>query len=143
MRQILLSLLIGVAAMSAAPAQDAARTPASGSAERTLLLDTARAPAEQKLHQQIQLDVQQLKVSGDWAFLHARLQNAGGKPVDYAGTEFAEAAEQGFKSKTYAALLRRNGEHWDVTTYVIGPTDPAWLGWSDQFGAPSVLFEGE
>ena len=129
--------------MSASSAQDAARTPATGSAERTQLIDAARAPAEQKLHKPVQFVVDICKISGDWGFLKAHLQNPGGTPFDYDGTEFAEAAEQGGKSKTYAALLRRNGERWDVAAYVIGPTDPAWLGWTDAYGAPAVLFQGD
>ena len=118
----------------------AASSPAAGSAERRAILDAARRPAEARLHQDIQFHVHQLNVTDGWAFLHAQMQRRGGRPVDFSGTPDAEAALNGGKSNSFAALLRRQAERWRVVAFVVGPTDVAWAGWSQEYNAPPELF---
>lgn len=136
---IFTTLLMSVTAMNANHAQSAVQSPAAGSAERKVLLDAARTPLEQRLHQPVLFVVDQLNTSGDWAFLQAHMQGAGGKPLDYAGTEYAEAAQAGMKSRIYAALLQRSGQQWAVKAEAIGPTDVAWENWATQYGAPAAI----
>ena len=38
-------------------------------------------------------------------------------------------------------LMHRVGGRWTVTVFVIGPTDVAYIGWPDAYGAPASLFE--
>lgn len=137
--RLLATLLLSLTAMTASFAQSVS-TPAAGSPERQALLDTARAPLERRLHQPVQFVVDRLGQSGDWAFLRAHLQGAGGKPVDFAGTEFEQAASHGAMSRVYAALLERKAGHWMIKAEAIGPTDPAWSAWPQTYGAPAALF---
>lgn len=131
--RLLATLLLSLIAMNATASS-------AGSPERQALLDAARVPLQQRLHQPVQLVVDRLHQSGDWAFLHAHMQGAGGKPVDFSGTEFAEAARHGAISRAYAALLERKAGHWTVRVEAIGPTDPAWSSWAQTYGAPAALF---
>lgn len=139
MRPLVL-LLLSLIAMNA-PLAQSIRTPEPGSHERQALLDAVRAPLEQRLHQPVLFTVDQLNVTGDWAFLRAHMQGAGGKPLDFAGTSFAEAARAGYLSRVYAALLQRQHGQWAIRAEAIGPTDVAWANWADDYGAPAALFE--
>jgi hypothetical protein len=133
--RLLATLLLSLTAMTAT-----ASTPDAGSLERKAILDAARVPLERRLHQPVQFAVDRLRQSGDWAFLHAHMQGAGGKPVDFAGTGFAQAASHGAMSRVYAALLERKAGHWTILAEAIGPTDPAWTAWASTYGAPAALF---
>ena len=68
------------------------------------------------------------------------MQEAGGRPVSYAGTPKAGAAAEGLVSDTYVALLRRNSTHWTVLANAVGPTDVAWEKWAMRYRAPAALF---
>lgn len=138
--RFLILLLLSLIAMNA-PLAQSVRTPEAGSQERKALLDAARAPLEQRLRQPVLFAVDQLNVAGDWAFLRAHMQGAGGKPLDFAGTSWEEAAHAGFLSRVYAALLQRQHGHWMVRAEAVGPTDVAWANWADDYGAPPILFE--
>jgi len=143
MRNALLpSLLASVLGMSTpSQAQEKPHSPATGSAERVAILDAARKPVADELGKPVQFVVKQIDVQGSWAFLHARMQSPGGQTIDYADTRYADAAAHGHKSSSYAALLQRQGESWSVLAYSVGPTDVAWIGWAQQYGAPPALFE--
>ena len=114
--------------------------PASTPAERSAILDAARRPVAEELGRPPLFVVRTLNREGDWAFLFADMQAAGGKPFDYAGTRKAEAARRGLVSHAYAALLRRRNGRWQVVEAAIGPTDLAWEGWPARHGAPGALF---
>lgn len=107
---------------------------------RAALLDQARAPAVKALGKPVLFRVKRLRRDGDWAFLLADMEEAGGHPLNFAGTPLAEDARNGAVSRTYAALLHRQGDHWTIAANAVGPTDVAWEGWAGQFGAPSALF---
>ena len=130
-----LPLLIAAASICVAEPQ-----PVIAQADRAVLLEAARAPVAKELGKAPRFRVDKLQRDGDWAFLLAMMQDADGQPFDYRGTPLAEAAGQGFVSRTYAALLRRNAGGWEVVARAIGPTDVAWEGWSKQYGAPGALF---
>ncbi|MBN9538127.1 MAG: hypothetical protein IKE60_21745 [Reyranella sp.] len=108
---------------------------------RRAVLDAARAPVEKELNQPVRFVVEQLGQAAGWAFLRARMVTPDGRPISYAGTRFAEAAANGGKSTSYAALLRRDSGTWNVTTYAIGPTDLAWHDWQTRYRAPKAIFE--
>lgn len=116
------------------------QTPAPGSSERSAILEAARAPAQADLSRPVQFQVNTLNVVGDWAFLYADLRDAQGQPIDYAGTSLADEAAQGGRSKSYAALLRREDGGWTVRRHRTGPTDAVWLSWSD-VGAPDAVYQ--
>lgn len=102
------------------------------------LIALARGPAEKELGSPVQLDVGAVKADGPWALVVANLKGADGKPFNYANTSFAEGAREGFVSHRYAVLFRERGGRWEIVTSIIGPTDPAWLSWTEH-GAPEAL----
>jgi len=110
--------------------------------QRTEILDAARNPVERDLGKTAKFVVKSLGSQQDWAFLHARMVTPEGKQFSYVGTPFADAAEHGLKSDSYAALLHLSAGRWQVIAYSIGPTDVAWQNWSRQYGAPMALFPG-
>ena len=109
-------------------------------ADRAALLDAARQPVTVALGKPVLFKVERLRSYGRWAFLLAEMQDAGGRPVSYAGTPLADDAAHGAVSKSYAALLRRDGNSWSVVAKAIGPTDVAWADWAKRHRAPSQLF---
>lgn len=127
--------------MSTSVAQIPARELAANDPARAAILSSAAAPAEKELGQPITLQPKQLRVLGEWAFVHAAMHGPGGKAVSYSGTRYQEAAEHGHKSDKYAALLKRSGGDWHVEAYAIGPTDVAWQDWAQTYGAPPALFD--
>lgn len=110
------------------------------SATRAAILDSAREPVAAALGKPVLLKVLQLRVSGEWAFLRADMEERGGQPIDYAGTPKADAAAQGYVSRTYAALLHRVNGEWRVIANAIGPTDVAWEDWPTRYHAPPAIF---
>lgn len=141
MRIGLIPLILSASLMTATQAQEAPRAPATTSAEGRAILQPALVKLAVDLGKPAHLNVKSLRVSGEWAFVYASIQTPGGQPIDYQGTPFAEAAEAGMKSRTYAGLLRGGGEHWSLVTSAIGPTDVAWSDWSHQYSAPAAIFE--
>ena len=113
--------------------------PLSG-AERTAVLEAARAPIAGTLGRPVRFVVDRLERRGDWAFLWARLVDGAGRPVSYAGTPLANAEREGMVSKSAAVLLKRDNGRWTVVDQAIGPTDVAWEGWAARHGAPAELF---
>lgn len=109
-------------------------------ADRNAILDAARIPVVEELGKPPVFVVRQLNRDGEWAFLFADMQQAGGAPFDYGGTRKAEAARQGFVSRSYAVLLRQSEGGWRVVEAAIGPTDAAWEGWATKYGVPATLF---
>ncbi|HEY0179225.1 MAG TPA: hypothetical protein VGC30_06290 [Dokdonella sp.] len=137
---LVLAGLLGIG-MGTSDAEETPHTPPPGSPERAAVLDAARAPVQSELGKPVQFVVKRLAVLGPWAFVHAAMQSSGGQPVDYVGTRYEDAALRGHKSSSYAALLKRRGEVWEIVNYSIGPTDVAWQTWADQYKAPPALFE--
>lgn len=141
MRIGLIPLILSASIMTATSAQEAPRTPATTSTEGQAIVQPALTKLVADLGKPARLDVKGLRVSGEWAFVYAAIQTPGGQPIDYKDTPFADAAEAGMKSRTYAALLRGRGESWSLVASAIGPTDVAWSGWAREYGAPAAIFE--
>ncbi|MGY0504589.1 hypothetical protein [Luteimonas sp. e5] len=116
------------------------QVPAPGSRERRALLRVARVPAESGLGKPVQFMVRVLRVSGDWALLHADMREADGTRLGFSDTPLADAARAGGVSNAYMALLRRDEDGWRVVESALGPTDVAWLAWARQHDAPEALF---
>jgi len=117
-----------------------AQTQPVSQTERREILHAARAAAMRDLGKPVRFVVQNLNAENEWAFLYARMVDPNGAPLSYEGTPFAAAAQHGLKSGSYAALLRKSERGWHVLIHVVGPTDVAWVGWGQQFGAPNALF---
>ena len=138
----LLSTLLGLpllccAVMPAAAAGDVSLV------ERDAIIATSTEAALARLKLQpgaLRLVPDQLRRSGDWAFLIANLRSASGGRFDYAGTELHEAAQAGAVSDVCAALLRRDGTRWQIVDLAVGPSDVAWEDWATTHKAPAALF---
>jgi hypothetical protein len=115
-------------------------TPAAGSAERKAIMDALRIPVEKKLKQKVIFKVEHLKALNGWAHLRGRPLQPGGKPINFRGTEWQQAIEDGvFDDGVYALLRKKNGK-WKVVTYNIGATDVVWDTWDEDYGAPLAIF---
>lgn len=133
----------GVVAAAVAVAAAAGAHGMTDQDARAALLAAARAPVRAALGKAPKFQVDQLKRDGDWAFLLATMQEADGRPFDFAGTKLADAARHGAVSRTYAALLRHKAGGWEVVAKAIGPSDVAWEDWPQRYGAPASLFSGD
>ena len=135
-----LFLLLGVF-LSDAAAQGEVSTPRGGDRERRAILDALRVPVEKELGPKVVFKVDHLKVQGGWAFLRGVPQRPGGKAVDYKGTVYEQAREDGVFDDGICALLRKRGGKWHVVKYVVGATDVPYVGWDEEFGAPAAIFK--
>jgi hypothetical protein len=133
----LLTMVIPMATLSASSPDSREVVDA---AERDTIVAAARAPAEKELDAPLRLGVHNVTSENDWAFVMADLEDPSGKPFDYSKSPRAKEAEQGLVSHRYAALLRRRNGAWTIVATRVGPTDPAWLAWSEKYGAPKSLF---
>jgi hypothetical protein len=140
MRRTLLALVLSTVVPMTA--QSASSIPAQvvDAAKRDAIVTASLAPAQQALGAKVRLGLRSVASDGDWAFVLADLQEPGGAPFDYSKSALAEQAKQGLVSHRYAALLRQRDGRWTIVTERVGPTDPAWLAWSDKYGAPKDLF---
>jgi len=123
--------------------QSAVRDIGVGDPLRRSLLDTLRPAIQRDLGgQAVQFMVDRLRVQGDWAFYAGSIQQPNGRPINFSRTRYASALENGvFDGPGTFALLRRSAGAWRVVTFVVGPTDVAWLAWPDEFNAPAALFD--
>ena len=149
MSVMLLSLLLaGPMTAPAVPApaavlQGTVRNIPVGDPLRRPILDALRPAIQRDLDgQAVQFMVDRLRVQGDWAFYAGSIQQPNGRPIDFSRTRYASALENGvFDGPGTYALLRRSAGSWRVVTFVVGPTDVAYLDWPDAHGAPSALFD--
>lgn len=149
MRRLLITALCAILPMGAPSALQAATVATFQSAPRDIgvgdplrrpLLDALRPSIEAELAQPVQFVVTTLRVQGNWAFAVVAPQQPNGRPIDFSRTQYAEAEREGFwDGPTTYALLRRQGQTWHVTEFVMGPTDVAWSDWPERFGAPAGL----
>lgn len=131
----LLPFLLAGSLMSVADASEVGAGP-----DRAALLAAARPPAEAAVGKPVQFVVRKLVREDRWAFLLAAMQDGRSRPVDWSGTDKAQAAARGMVSDDYAALLWWGDDHrWTVVAHVAGPTDAAWADWPQTYGAPPSL----
>lgn len=108
---------------------------------RRPLLDALRPSIQRDLGQPVQFMVDRLRVQGDWAFFDGSVQQPNGRPIDFSRTRYREEIDEGFFDGPHTyALLRRSGNKWNVVSFVVGPTDVAYMGWPDEYGVPASLF---
>jgi len=74
------------------------------------LLEAATAPVRERFGDSVRVEVERLDRLGRWAFLQGSLRGADGGRPDYAGTPYAERAEQGGMSDVYVALLQASAD---------------------------------
>jgi hypothetical protein len=142
MRTLLRYLLVmTVFVYTSFASQGLAYTPAVGSKERKAVLSALRAAVQRELKKPVVFGVDHLKVQGGWAFMRGMPRHPSGKPMNYQGTPYQEAIEQGIFDDWICALLRKQHGRWRVVAYVIGATDVPYAGWAQQYRAPPGIFE--
>ena len=127
-----------VEATHAVPA--VAREPERGSPERTAIIAAVRSRVEQDLGPPVVFTVRALNVENGWAYVLATPKRNDRDAIDWSRTRFARAVEAGFMSDRVMALLRGDGDRWQLVEYVLGPADVAWEGWPTRHNVPRALF---
>ncbi len=150
MRAMIL-VLAALAAACSPPASGPAEPANSPSGQGADALDpmeqaltAALAPAvAEEIGQPVSFSVQLMRIEDDWAWLVAQPWTPEGAAIDWSQTRYAQRAADGAldgAGATYA-LLRRQGDHWRVVAFAVGPTDVAWADWPERHGAPASLIQ--
>ncbi|MGA9767698.1 MAG: hypothetical protein WBV94_01560 [Blastocatellia bacterium] len=121
--------------------QSSVYTPKPGSPERKQIMDALRVPVETALKKTVEFKVDHLKVKSNWAFLRGVPRQPGGKKMDYKGTEYQSAIDDGVFDDWICAILKKEKDKWKVVRYVIGATDVAYEGWDEEFGIGPDIFQ--
>lgn len=138
---LLSSLLFGLLSPAPAEAQAHPYTPKPGGFERKLLMDTLRVPVETRLHRPVIFQISALRVQNGWAFLSGVPLKPNGKPMDYRGTPYAQAAREHLAfGGGIDALLHKTRGKWRVVTYYIGASDVVYENLDKRYHAPRAIF---
>jgi hypothetical protein len=129
---------------TATPIPPGLHHPAVGTAERKAILDGLRPSIERDLGQKVIFEVHKLTVQDGFAFADVIPRTPDGGKIDYLKTRHAAEARDGVfdggsDAPVYALVRYENGA-WRVVTFVIGPTDVAYAGWWQEYGAPKAIF---
>lgn len=119
------------------PAGAAPREPVPGSAERRAILDAVRPAVEGELGAPVEFVVTVMRVDQGFAFLQLEPQRPGGVAIDPVALGLPTEMMDGL---TTYALVKRQSAGWTMVDWALGPTDVAWWGWWDTYGAPRNLF---
>ncbi|MEO1702949.1 MAG: hypothetical protein AAFR71_12955 [Pseudomonadota bacterium] len=113
--------------------------PTRGSAERKAILNAVRPKIEAEMRGPVEFVVSNLQVMNGWAFAQLEPQRPGGRPINPANTIWADDIEM-MDGLTVWALVRNSTGGWGLVDAVTGPTDVAFWGWWDFYGAPREIF---
>ena len=139
-RKIAVVLCCSVLVCLTALAQSA-RTPAAGTPERKAIMEALRVPAEKDLKQKVIFNVDILRVAGDWAYARVSPTRPDGGEIDFSKTKYQEQIEFGAFEPQGEALLRRDGDEWEVLEWVFGANDVPSAGWPDKYQMPKSLLQ--
>ena len=105
-------------------------------AARAAVMDVIRRPVATDLGAPIEFKVERARLCDPFVFVVATPQRPGGRAIRWQGTPC-----EGDTSHLVGALLRRKGSAWAMVDYALCPSDVAWEGWPEKYGAPPVLFD--
>jgi hypothetical protein len=106
-------------------------------AERRAVLDAMRDSVESDLKQPVIFVIHTIRVCGPWGFVVAEPVKPDGGPIKWQSTVC-----KGDVSHLVGALTRKDeGGAWQLKEHALCPTDVAWEGWPEKYGAPQALFE--
>lgn len=134
------SASVAVGPLPPAASSSGPYTPKAGSVERKIIMDALRGPVQDKLTRQVIFKVDHLKIKDGWAFMRGVPKKPDGSSMNYKGTAYQSAVEEGAFDDWICALLQQQGAEWRVVTFVIGATDVAYEGWDHKYKAPSEIF---
>lgn len=104
--------------------------------DRMAILGSLRTPVSSDLKTPVEFVVNRARICGNWAFVVATPQKAGGAAIAWARTVCS-----GDTSHLAGGLMRREGATWTLVEYALCPSDVAWSDWPEKFGAPQSLFD--
>jgi hypothetical protein len=131
---------VPVAPSTLSSSSSGAYTPKAGSVERKMIMDALRGPVQDKLTRQVIFKVDHLKIKDGWAFMRGVPKKPDGSSMNYKGTAYQSAVEEGAFDDWICALLQQRGDEWRVVVFAIGATDVAYEGWDQKYKAPSEIF---
>jgi len=131
------AFLLALAGLFGGQALAAPHEPARGTAERRAILDAVRPAVEGQLGAPVEFVVTTMQVESGFAFVRLEPQRPGGGRIDARALGLETDMMDGLT--TYALVKRQSGG-WTLVDWALGPTDVAWWGWWDQYGAPRDIF---
>lgn len=132
------TLLIALCVFVPAASAQQPYTPARGTAERAAILNSLRPAIEAQLNPPVEFVVRNMSVANGWAFVTVDPQRPGGGKIAFSTTRITDTSF--YDGLTTYALLKFQTGNWHVIDKVIGPTDVAWEGWAQAYGAPRAIF---
>src|SRR5437016_4852089 len=97
--------------------------PAKGSAERKTILDTMRVTLKKDIGKSMIFEVKQIKAKNGYCFVKVMpLDPKTGKLLDFHGTKYQEAINNGAFDWDCWALLKRIDGKWKTLDFAVGPT---------------------
>lgn len=131
---------LAATALSAILSSAFAYEPPRGSPVRAAILNSIRIPVERELGPPVLLTITALNVQGSWAFASVKAMRPDGS-LEWSRTRYARAMTSGEMSDSILALLRANGDRWNITEFAFGPTDVPWISWSAKHHIPQKFFQ--
>ncbi len=104
-------------------------------------MEALRVPAEKDLKQKVIFNVDILRVAGDWAYARVSPTRPDGGEINFSKTKYREQIEFGAFEPQGEALLRRDGDEWEVLEWVFGANDVPSAGWPDKYQMPKSLLQ--
>ena len=119
---------------------DATSAPIAAPSDREAVLTSLRTSVKDELHQRdVKLQINEMKILNDWAFVSAKPQQPNGEPIDYDTTPMsAQHSGGGFEDNVVTLLAKENGR-WIIKTQIFGATDVPYGCWWAEFGSPREL----
>ncbi len=108
--------------------------------ERKIIINALRVPVRKRLGREVIFKIDHLKVQDGWAFMRGVPQQPNGTPMDYRGTVYQQAIDDGIFDNWICVLFRKQGGKWRVVAYEIGATDVVYDGWDKKYKAPPAIF---
>ncbi|KAF0186315.1 MAG: hypothetical protein FD163_983 [Hyphomonadaceae bacterium] len=122
-------------------AQSRSYSPRPGSAERRELLNLLRPIIARDLGAPIEFVVNEIKVSGYYAFVSVDAQRPGGRRIDPAKTKWAGRHYPDIIDCCHAqAIYQKRGNRWRILESALGATDVWYLSYCGR--VPSDLYIG-
>jgi hypothetical protein len=116
-------------------------TPKMGSVERNQIISVVKKNFAAELTKPVKLRINAFKIHKGWSFLRGVLLNNAGKPMDYHGTPYQDAVDDGVFDDWFCALLRNVNGKWQLVVHSIGATDVPYLDWAERYKTPKNIFK--
>lgn len=122
-------------------AQSRAYNPRPGNIERRELLNLLRPIIARDLGAPIEFVVNEMRISGEYAFVSVDAQRPGGRRIDPSKTKWAGRLHPDIINCCHAqAIYQKRGNRWRILESALGATDVWYLSYCGR--VPNDLFIG-